>query len=214
MAKRELKQVTSPKGKVFYAHIYKPEVYDGAEIGYSIQLALSAEDTEKMKKVLKAEILKAQKSEAFKGKKWTKNPNMGVKELEVEGETIEVFKFKTKHQYTTKTGEVFNKTIPVFDAQGTPIKDVLSIGNGTIARVRFSISPYHKSSTNCGVTLYLEAVQVIDLVEYNPSKSAEDYGFEAEEGGFTYDGDTEETFEDGEELDEEEEEAEDEETDF
>lgn len=91
-----------------------------------------------------------------------------------------IFKFKTKATITTKAGDTIKKTVPVFDAKGNPVD--VPIGNGSIVRVAFQVIPYWKSSTNAGLTLYLDAVQVIKLIEYNCGGSFDSFGFTEEDG--------------------------------
>jgi hypothetical protein len=168
-------QITTPRGTAQYPKLRTPEYFEGAEVGYTIQMLFNKEDTDKLIARLEAELEAAKNSSEFKGKKWT-NARIGTRE-DKNGDIV--FKFKTKTSYQLKTGEIKQRTIPIFDAQGTPIKG--DIGHGSICRVRFTVNPYHKSSANCGLTLYLDAVQVIEYKEPG-GVSAEAYGFEKEDG--------------------------------
>ena len=40
---------TTPKGQAIFPHLRKPETYEGMEIGYTVKLALPAEDLEAFK---------------------------------------------------------------------------------------------------------------------------------------------------------------------
>ena len=80
-----------------------------------------------------------------------------------------------------KTGEPFKRKVAVFDASKALVKDV-NIGNGTTVKICATIAPYHTSKTVHGVGLYMEAVQIIDLVEWTGEKSADSYGFKEEDG--------------------------------
>ena len=124
---------------------------------------------------LEEELEAAKNASEFKGKKWT-NARLGSRE-DKNGDIV--FKFKTKTSYTSKTGEVKQRTIPIFDAKGNPIKG--DIGHGSVCRVRFTVSPYHKSAVNCGLTLYLDAVQCIEYKEPG-GFNASAFGFDKEEG--------------------------------
>lgn len=179
MAKANFKRVTSPRGEALWAYLKNPEVYEGQEVGYTIQVKFSKEDTDKMIALLEEELESAKNSTEFKGKKWSRDPRLGFRE-DANGDII--FKFKTKASITTKTGDVVKRTVPVFDSAGKPID--VSLGNGSVVRVAFQIVPYWKSSTNNGLSLYLDAVQVIKLVEYNGGGNATAFGFDVEEGGF------------------------------
>jgi len=65
----------------------------------------------------------------------------------------------------------------LYDAAGKPIKEDVSVGGGSTIKVSGAFGPYNKGA-NTGVALYLNAVQIIDLVEFSSSP------FGAEEGGF------------------------------
>jgi hypothetical protein len=168
-------QIVTPKGTAQYPKLRTPEYFEGAEVGYTIQMSFSKEDTDKLLQQLEAELEAAKGSSEFKGKKWT-GARLGSKE-DKNGDTV--FKFKTKTNYKTKAGETIQRIIPIFDAQGNRIKG--DIGHGSVCRVRFTVNPYHKSAVNCGLTLYLDAVQVIEYKEPGGA-SAEAYGFGKEDG--------------------------------
>lgn len=172
----KLTQILTAKGTALYPHIRRPETYQGKEVGYTIQMQFNKKDTDALVARLEQELAAAKKSSEFAGKKWSKEPNMGIKYDKNEDV---VFKFKTNTTIKTKTGEVINRNIPVFDAMGNPYKG--DIGHGSVCRVRFSVNPYHASGTNNGLSLYLDAVQVIELVEPN-SGNAASYGFDKEDG--------------------------------
>lgn len=174
----KLTKILTPRGTAMYPHVRKPEFYQGAEVGYTVQLQLSKEDTAKLAKRLEAELEAAKGDSAFKGKRWSKEPNMGMK---YDKNDDIYFKFKTSTNIKTKTGEIIPRNIPVFDAHGNPFKG--DFGHGSIIRVRFSVNPYWMSSSNNGLSLYLDAVQVIKYVEPGSAVgNAEAYGFEKEDG--------------------------------
>ena len=177
MAKSNFKRIVSPKGEALYPHLKTPETYEGQEVGYTIQVKFSKEDTDKLIELLEQELEAAKTSSDYKGKRWPNAPRMGYRE-DQNGDII--FKFKTKATITTKAGDTIKKTVPVFDAKGNPVD--VNLGNGSIVRVAFQVIPYWKSSTNAGLTLYLDAVQVIKLVEYNGGGSFDSFGFTAEDG--------------------------------
>lgn len=56
------------------------------------------------------------------------------------------------------------------------------MGRESEYEVRYAIAPYWMNKANNGVSLYLEAIQVLELVEYGGNRNASAYGFEAEEG--------------------------------
>lgn len=152
---------TTPVGEAFYPRLKTPEVYNGEEIGYSIQVKFD-ENTNQSLIARNLEILAAAKnSDDFKGKKWGTDPYLGYKEQD---DGSKLFKFKTKHFYTDKDGNEVPKVIKVYDTQNN-LMDV-NLGNGSMVRINYTPVPYHSSAKNFGVTMYLNAVQVIKLVEY------------------------------------------------
>lgn len=176
MAKSNFLKVTSPKGEAFYPYLKSPEMYEGNPVGFTIQAAFGKKDTEALIKTLEAELKRAKGDPAFKGKTWQKEPTLGYRE-KPDG-TI-MFKFKTKHEYE-RDGEIIKRKVPIFDAKGTPTD--VNIGNGSTVKVAFQVVPFWKSARNNGVTMYLDAVQVLELKEYAGGGSAGAYGFGEEEG--------------------------------
>lgn len=170
MAKQIL---TTPKGEAFYAHIRKTETFQGNDSGkYTIQLKMSQKDTDEFITHLKKELKAIQADPQYKGKRWMKEPHMGIKERE-DGTIL--IKFATK----AVINEV-KRTIPVFDATGKPYKG--EIGNESIVKIGYNIGALYMSSTVNGLVLYLEAIQVLDLKTYSPDADASAFGFGVEEG--------------------------------
>lgn len=199
--KRDYTVGTTPKGSVLFAHVFTPETYEGKEVGYTIQLKLGEIETKAFMAVIDEELEKAKHSIKLKpGQKWSAEPFLGYKE-DKDGDIV--FKFKTASTITTKAGETITRTVPVFDAHGKPIREKLNIGNGTIARVAYTLVPYWVSKVVNGIKLRLEAVQIIDLKEFG-EREAKGYGFGDEEGGYSFSSEkdkeeeTFETFEEGE----------------
>jgi hypothetical protein len=94
-----------------------------------------------------------------------------------------VFKFKTKAKVTSKEGREYNFTPQIFDAQGkaVDIAKVMVYGGSTI-KVNFTPTSYYVPGTKmAGVSLKLNAIQIIELVS-GGSRQASDYGFDEEDG--------------------------------
>lgn len=170
------------KGKAIYPHLRTPDTFEGADLGFTIRLMPSVEDAQKFEEFLRKELDKAASLPEFAGKKLNdRNALIGMGETQ-EGDTV--FKFKTKSTYRTKSGDVMNRVIPIYDSQGKPLPKNVDVGHGSIVKVAYSIHPYYKTKTIKGLTLYLNAVQVLELVERSDERSAESFGFGAEEGGY------------------------------
>lgn len=179
MAKHEFITGVTPKGSLLFPHIYEPEQYEGKDVGYTVNIKFDQKETDALIAVIDEELQNAKHSIKLKpGQKWSAEPFLGYKE-DKDGDIV--FKFKANSHYTTKSGETHKVTIPVFDAHGKPIKEPLSIGNGTIAKVAYTLVPYWISKVVNGIKLRLDAVQIIDLKEYG-QKDAKGFGFGEEEG--------------------------------
>lgn len=77
------------------------------------------------------------------------------------------------------------KPIQAFDSKGKLFKATDKIWSGTVGKVRFSISEYFVPGTGAaGLSLGLEAVQIIELSGPGAGRSAAGYGFDVEEDGF------------------------------
>lgn len=195
MAYEKVKYTTgvTPKGSALFAHVFSPEIYEGKEVGYSIQMKLNKEDTDALIAKIDEELDRAKHEMKLKpGQKWSSEPFLSYRE-DKDGDIV--FKFKTNSEVRFKTGETKKRVVPVYDAHNNIIKDV-NIGNGSTVRVAYTIIPYFVSKMINGIKLRLDAVQVIDLVEFG-ERSATSFGFSEEENG--YDGSaavsSEETFE-------------------
>lgn len=151
----------SPKGIAGYPKLTRPDTKFKAEGEYSTSLTIS----KKIAAPLIATIEEAYVEEF--GQKAVAKANYPFKEDE-EGNVV--FKFKSKNKPK------------LYDAAGKPIKstDELNIGSGSVLKVAGAISCRAVSGKNYA-TLYMNQVQIIDLVEFSGSP------FEAEEGGFVAD---------------------------
>lgn len=155
MANNKGKFVT-PKGVAQYPWLTKPDTKFNAEGVYKLSLAIpKTEATEFLEAAKQAFIDEFGQSKMAKA-------HMPFKEDE-DGNVIFSFKSKIKPR--------------LYDSQGKPITDDVSVGGGSVVKVSGAFGPYNKGA-NMGVALYLNAVQIIKLVEISSSP------FEAEEGGF------------------------------
>lgn len=153
-----MSKYVSPKGVAGYPKLVRPDTKFKAEGEYSTTLTMDKKT---------AQPLIDQIEEAYVdefGQKALPKANFPYKE--VDGQIA--FKFKSKNKPK------------LYDAGGKPIKDAeeLNIGSGSVLKVAGAISCRAVSGKNYA-TLYMNQVQIIDLVEYAGSP------FEAEEGNFT-----------------------------
>jgi hypothetical protein len=187
--KKKNEQITTPRGRAIYPHLNTPDTKfsEGGPGNYHTKLAvptnLVEELTKKIDKVAAealADAIAKHKADPKKAKKAPPQEASLPYELNTENEDETVFKFKMNSEF--KKGEETVKIKPaLFDAALKPLSADKKIGGGSVLRVTAELVPYFMASTNqAGVSLRLKAVQVIELRSFG--QSAEDYGFEAEEG--------------------------------
>jgi len=93
-------------------------------------------------------------------------------------------KFKANAQYKNKQGQVVKRTLRIFDAKGNPLASPPNIGNDSVLKISYSVGTY-STPQGSGITLYINAVQIVELVEYGAGGGdAKAYGF-GEEDGYT-----------------------------
>lgn len=184
MENNSYKTMVTPKGTAMWAYLDKPEEFNGTVVGYTITLVPSKEDADKLISQLEEVLEEAKQDERFKGRKWAAEPMMGYKE-DAEGNIV--FKFKQKVSYVDKKGQTHKLGVRVFDAVGNPFdpKKII-IGNGSIIRVAFTPTPFNVNKSVNGLSLKLQAVQVLKLEEYKKQDftKMDSFGFSEVANGF------------------------------
>jgi hypothetical protein len=146
----------SPKGTAQYPWLTKPDTKFSEEGVFKVSLAIPEAEGKAFAKAAQdafvAEYGQAKLAKAHMPFKKDENGNL-------------VFNFKSKLKPR------------LYDSAGKPITEDVSVGGGSILKVSGAFGPYNKG-VNTGVALYLNAVQIISLVEFSASP------FGAEEGGF------------------------------
>jgi len=200
---RKTKAVT-PKGEAIWAFLNEPDdrfANDGQKAKYKINLAIPEDEAEALMKKLsaltdqtfefyqnftgKGAAKPAKKKTMEKYLSWEEQYN---KETEEPTGNIE-FKFSSGTGFE-KNGKFISLKPKIFDSGNAAagikpkqIKHAINLGNGSIVQVSFSPNPFYNASTNqAGVSLRLNAVMIHELVEYGGG--ADNYGFDAGEGGF------------------------------
>jgi len=188
LAKSKRVRITTPKGIAKFPRLSSPDTKFNPDGEYRVTLLL---DPEKDKEFLDeldamadAAVQKAQE-ENKKYRKVMQRQEPYKMELDQDGEEtgkVEV-KFKMRAHVKSKDGKEYSFAPALFDAQGKPIDPAkINIGGGSIIRVNFTPNPYFVAATKAvGISLQLNAVQVLELVQYNGGDAAS-FGFEQEEG--------------------------------
>lgn len=178
------RNMVTPKGTAMWAYLDKPEEFNGTVVGYTITLVPSKEDADKLINQLEEVLEEAKQDERFKGRKWAAEPLMGYKE-DADGNIV--FKFKQKVSYVDKMGQTHKLGVRIFDSIGNPIDPKKTIiGNGSIVRVAFAPVPFNVNKNINGLSLKLQAVQVLKLEEYKKHDftKMDSFGFSEVANGF------------------------------
>lgn len=186
--KKEIK--ITPAGIALYPKLNEPDTKFKAEGQYSVKLRLSAEDAQELIEEIDSladeafdEALAEAKNEREKKKIKRADPAYSAEEDEDGKETGNfLFNFKMAASgVSKKTGKEWTRTCPVFDAKRKPIDlKNIQIGSGSVVKVAYFLSPF-STAIGVGVSLRLEAVQVLERREWG-SKDASAFGFGDEEG--------------------------------
>jgi len=174
MADKKPRLVT-PVGFAKWAHLHVPKApFKGeADKGskYMIDVCFSPEDP--AWKAWAGELKRA--IEALPPQTDKNTGTLKAKQMPIKRE-LDMNDQPTGRFYVTfKTGEKFKPGI--FDQYGRVIPETASIGNESKIRVAYMASEYKEFGG--GIALYLNAVQVMELVEYR-GHSADAYGFQVE----------------------------------
>lgn len=197
--KPKIFQGTTPAGTFQFPALSKPdygnEKFPKPAGEYKVSLVLTEDEAQPLIDKLTKEYEKAIEAAEEEFEKLPIGSRKKLKEVtrndlfstEYDKDTEEptgnlIFKFKMTASGKNKKGDAWTRKPSVFDAKGTVLKNVPNIWGGTIGKVSFQASPYFIPGTGAaGLSLRLQAVQVIDLVSEG-SRSASSFGFGAEAG--------------------------------
>lgn len=201
MAKEKLPSFTTPRGVFVYPKLTKPDFgtndYPKPDGEYNVKVMMTKKTAAPLLKLLSPLQKEAEKdgqAEYDKLKKATRKSNpfkvhpLCVPEYdEDENETDNViFNFKMKASgKSKKDGSTWHRKPVIFDAKGVVMKKVPNIWGGTEGKVNFDVQSFFTLAAGAGLSKYLTAAQIIDLVE-DGNKSADAYGFGVEDG-YEYD---------------------------
>lgn len=182
MDKKEINMVI--KGKAMWAKVFEPDTNFDIDGVYSIEVVMPEDEAASVCEQLD-EFLDEEFASKVKANPKLKNSLSMRKpyfpEVDKNGDETGniVFRTKKKAKGKKRDGTPYEAAPPVVqDAKRNPIKGVL-IGNDSIVKVALTARPYLMQSTKqVGLTLRLNAVQVIKLEEYRGGGNF----FEEEEG--------------------------------
>lgn len=189
-SEKEYVQLVTPIGAAQFPKLNTPETeVNGQTLDkprYSVQLVLNEDDDgvaefKERLESLHADAVAQADAARKKDPKRSKKPlvvNETIKPAtDAEGNEIEgSFVITAKTVAVDREGN--EKKIVMFDAKGKRIE--ANVGRGSLLKLSLAAGPYD-SNLGAGLSLYLNAVQVIELKEYRGG-SASGYGFGEEEG--------------------------------
>lgn len=192
----------TPTGVAVFPHLNTPDEYEGKKT-YKTALRLSADEAAGLQKLIDEatdaaweELLPKVKPAARKAMS-KYYPYEDEYDRETEEPTGNVlFKFSKNAEFKDKkTGKMIETTVAIVDAKKKPMDE--NVWGGSALKVAFFMFPFkNDAAKNIGVSLKMQAVQVIDLVtsgggnagsvfdeeEGYESDDSDDNGFEEEEG--------------------------------
>jgi len=183
MAKKKKAPIT-PVAPCMYPFLKKPDTRWKKDGEYRVALVFDQNDAfvEKVEAKAKKEFEKAKDNmKPAQAKKLEYVSPVKEDEDEDGNPTGNVrLNFKSNAQYT-KDDTVYQIHMKLFDAQGKPIVKVPNIGNGSKLAISFNpVGTIVKGDFY--LSLWMNAVQLVELVEFNPDGSS--YGFGKEDGGY------------------------------
>lgn len=184
----------TPRGVFVYPKLNKADTKYKAEGQYSTKLRLADIGNIPAEKInaLLAEFAEQTKKELTEKKNGAKAKNLKVKQFDLTEETdresgeptgnLLLNAKMTASGVSKKDGKPWTRKPKLFDAKGTEIKNPKQIWGGTEGKLSVEAVPYYTPKDNeCGITLRLEAAQILKLVS-GSDKDAAGYGFGEEEG--------------------------------
>lgn len=185
--RKKLPTYKTPKGIAKWATLNKPDTMFKKEGAYRVTLLLTPEDAKPVIDLIDKGIEEAKAM-------WKEDPKLRAKKLkeadtpykqDVNKEGEETGKiainFTAKASGTKKDGSPWTFRPPVFDAKGNVLPKNVVVFGGSVVKVAYQIRPFVSAPVGAGVSMKLEAVQVLELKALG-ERAASSYGFGEEEG--------------------------------
>lgn len=203
---------TTPKGSLIYPHLTTPDTKFKAEGEFRTRFRLDGEDAQNfiakvdgfydlaIAKVIEeqVEIARAKGTAKFdaikasariaKELKRADKPYKPILDDDGNETGAYAFTFKQKASVKLRTGEVIQKKVDLFDAANKPMPKGVAIYGGTVGKIAFEALPFFTPAVGAGLTMRLNAVQVIELKTAG-DRDAKSYGFEEEGEGIEHEDD-------------------------
>lgn len=188
------KMYVTPQGEASYPHIAEPQTKFNEDGVYDVTMYFDEQSGGKLLEQLndaynQASIEAKEKYEEQKPQYKKDNPQINYEpfyreEVDDDGvSTGRIFvKFKCKAKIKTRDNKIFEKKVAIYDRYNQPMPNekAKKVSSGSIMKVAFKASPYFvPAGCKAGISLQLEAVQVIEAKEWDGTRSAADYGFKS-----------------------------------
>lgn len=173
----------TPLGIAEFCYLTKPSTLYRDEGEYLLHLRLSpTEETKALLKSIEGDYRAFLEKENLPYEKDQGNLNYVVhhqdKTSGIETDDY-LLKMKLKARVFPKDGEPYDQRPALYDAQNRTLQKGIDIWSGSKVKASFLVNPW-RTISGTGITLWLKAVQVIDLV--SAPRDAEGHGFQKGEG--------------------------------
>lgn len=192
---RKLKLFTTPVGIAVSAFITAPSTDYDEDGQYFVKLKLPTKDksTQQLIKLIDTAAEDAYNSalellETPAERKKCRQSDVSYKPEEDDdgNETgFTLFNFKRKAIRRDKNGNIKPVKIRLFDSVGQPVDpEGLDVWGGSELAISFRLVPFYTAGVGAGVSHRIEAIQLIKVVSGGDDRTAEDFGFKKQTGGF------------------------------
>ena len=171
MTKEAIRMVT-PTATCQWAHIVKPDTQFDPEGKFKIELIFEISNATHLTFLKQLRDIHDKNKDAMRSQKKPCEKEPWIQYTDTETQK------KDKDKYVVRFKSSYHPFLA--DARGNKWPKDTLVGNGSKVKVAFSPNAYSTGS-NSGTNLYLNGVQIIDLVPYKEA-SFEDLGFQQEEG--------------------------------
>lgn len=185
MSNKKVKAVVTPTGNALWAKVTEPQANKfNPVLMFSMSVIFKPEEVEGFKASMQG-LLDSYYDEVFAELKPQKQKSLVKADLFREAEDKDGNLTGELELRTKQFALDFNKepqSMPIVDSVGKDITDGCPlVGNGSRVRAKVFPKLYHMASTNTvGISFRLNAVQIIELVEYGNASG----GFDAVDGGY------------------------------
>lgn len=170
------KRFVTPAGIAEYPKLNEPDYKFNPDGEYKVTLVIPAKDAQGF--VGQLEELYAAAYEQIKSEQPGKKVKQADEPWKVRDDgSIEV-RFKMRAKIKTRDGREMTLSPIIVDAKGTPCS--VQVGGGSKIKVAFTTAPYFTALVGAGLSLRLQGVQVINLVQGGGGFT--NLGFTPEEG--------------------------------